>query len=975
MIKENRGSQWKRWDLHTHTKGTAKNDQFTSQTFEEYCKTLFISAIENNIAVIGITDYFNIDNYLKVKDYKENIDSITELTQEQRNEIKNIYLIPNVELRVLPVTDRGKLVNLHCLFNPDYVDKLEDDFFSSIEMSIGDDVYKMNKSGFIRLGKSKNPELNDAKAYELGLNNFVVTNESLRNLFKKKPILRENTVTIVSNSNNDGASAFQKHYDMFEGNDQSSLDEIRKSIYYLSDLIFSGNPKDREYFLGIKKNQSGKIIDDEKSIILKCGSLKACVHGCDAHIETKLFKPDENRYCWVKSSPTFEGLKQVIYEPEQRVKIQPNEPDFKEDKLIIDEVQYFSSNNSFTPEKIKFNKNLNVIIGGKSSGKSILLYNIAATLETNGEVTSITNNKYDFRKDDEDFNFEVKSLSGVSQKMFDKKENSIIPNIKYIPQNYLTKLAEPKANKKGEELLKYVRGLLLEDDTYKNYYQDFLNKVKSNDKKRNDLIDNYFETKDNIKTKGKELKEKGSEEVLTKSVASNIEKISELKRSIGLTPEEIANYNTEKIKLEKIESEQIKIQNDYRKVSIFNRDILNSLKELKSKKDLTEKSLENTLITNLFTQKFNFLDIAINDLDLFTESIRTEENVLVNDNLFKTLLLKNRAEKVRLEKVLEPLIKNDKVKQQITEIDKIVAVDKQKLQAITQLKTEIKNSNEELTKNKDKLFELYIENSNEYPKIISTLNERTKLLKEQNLEIIGTEKFNVGKFIKTLYDISDGRSYPEKEYLILQGKNDLIDFRNTEELVELKKMFKAIVEDETFVLNTKTSIKNAVKILLDDYFVDYWETEYDGDKMGEMSTGKASFVILMLIVGLSSSKAPILIDQPEDNLDNRSITKDLVKYLRDKKTDRQIILVTHNPNIVVNADAENVIVANQKGQNDKETSSIYKFDYTNGAIETTKEFDEDEKDLLKSMGIREHIADIVEGGKEAFKKREVKYGF
>jgi hypothetical protein len=66
MIKENRGSQWKRWDLHTHTKGTAKNDQFTSQTFEEYCKTLFISAIENNIAVIGITDYFNIDNYLKV---------------------------------------------------------------------------------------------------------------------------------------------------------------------------------------------------------------------------------------------------------------------------------------------------------------------------------------------------------------------------------------------------------------------------------------------------------------------------------------------------------------------------------------------------------------------------------------------------------------------------------------------------------------------------------------------------------------------------------------------------------------------------------------------------------------------------------------------------------------------------------------------------------------------------------------------
>ncbi|WP_449399206.1 hypothetical protein [Chryseobacterium wanjuense] len=77
--------------------------------------------------------------------------------------------------------------------------------------------------------------------------------------------------------------------------------------------------------------------------------------------------------------------------------------------------------------------------------------------------------------------------------------------------------------------------------------------------------------------------------------------------------------------------------------------------------------------------------------------------------------------------------------------------------------------------------------------------------------------------------------------------------------------------------------KTAAKILLEDYFFDYWEIEYKNDKLGEMSTGKASFVILMLIVGLSTSKAPILIDQPEDNLDNRSITADLVEYLREKK--------------------------------------------------------------------------------------------
>ncbi len=160
-----------------------------------------------------------------------------------------------------------------------------------------------------------------------------------------------------------------------------------------------------------------------------------------------------------------------------------------------------------------------------------------------------------------------------------------------------------------------------------------------------------------------------------------------------------------------------------------------------------------------------------------------------------------------------------------------------------------------------------------------------------------------------------------------------------------------------------------------DYFLDHWETTYYSDTIGNMSVGKASFVILMLIIGLSRSRSPILIDQPEDNLDNRSISGDLVEYLRKKKLERQIILVTHNPNVVVNADAENIVVAYQRGQDNVVSSGKYKFDYVNGALENTKDNDESEPDLLRSMGVREHITDIVGGGKEAFHKREQKYGF
>ena len=191
---------------------------------------------------------------------------------------------------------------------------------------------------------------------------------------------------------------------------------------------------------------------------------------------------------------------------------------------------------------------------------------------------------------------------------------------------------------------------------------------------------------------------------------------------------------------------------------------------------------------------------------------------------------------------------------------------------------------------------------------------------------------------------------------------------------KVKNIFEDVLNGN-YVVNRRYSQQEIIKKILDDYFYDYWEITYKDDKLGEMSTGKASFVILMLIIGLSKSKSPILIDQPEDNLDNRSVSENIISYLRNKKIERQIILVTHNANIVVNADAENVIVANQKGQNDKETSSIYKFDYINGAIENTFAKIEAETDLLKSMGIKEHIADIVEGGKEAFKNRERKYGF
>ena len=74
-----------------------------------------------------------------------------------------------------------------------------------------------------------------------------------------------------------------------------------------------------------------------------------------------------------------------------------------------------------------------------------------------------------------------------------------------------------------------------------------------------------------------------------------------------------------------------------------------------------------------------------------------------------------------------------------------------------------------------------------------------------------------------------------------------------------------------------------------------------------------------------------MIDQSEDSLDNRAIYNELVAYIKRKKKERQIILVTHNSNVVVSADAENVIVANQDGSDSHNRDGL-RFQYVNAAF-------------------------------------------
>ncbi len=176
-----------------------------------------------------------------------------------------------------------------------------------------------------------------------------------------------------------------------------------------------------------------------------------------------------------------------------------------------------------------------------------------------------------------------------------------------------------------------------------------------------------------------------------------------------------------------------------------------------------------------------------------------------------------------------------------------------------------------------------------------------------------------------------------------------------------------------YPLNQNVNIEEVYKGLIEDCFELDFEVKYRNDELLNMSPGKKGTVLLILFLQISSAEYPILIDQPEDNLDNRTIYDLLCQMIRIKKIERQIIIVSHNANLVVATDSENVIVANQEGQAANTTKNRYRFEYVNGALEFSFPKNEAISGILFQQGIKEHVCDILEGGDEAFKHRERKY--
>ena len=130
-------------------------------------------------------------------------------------------------------------------------------------------------------------------------------------------------------------------------------------------------------------------------------------------------------------------------------------------------------------------------------------------------------------------------------------------------------------------------------------------------------------------------------------------------------------------------------------------------------------------------------------------------------------------------------------------------------------------------------------------------------------------------------------------------------------------------------------------------------------QLDDLSTGQKATAVLLLL--LLESDAPLIVDQPEDDLDNRFITEGIVPKMREEKQRRQFIFSTHNANIPVLGDAELIVGLTPSGEGESDSGRA--------AIK------QDHIGSIDCSGVRSLVEDILEGGKDAFETRRQKYGF
>jgi len=957
-----RGSEWQKWDLHVHTPASA-TDHSLGDDWDNYIDKLIDAIQRHNISAIATADYFTINGYKKLLSYYDTGRHFLSVNDKE----VFVYIVPGVELRLNNFNSQNESINIHILFDPEFCSHgfIESNFLEKLRIAYRGGEYDLKRQNILAIGKSiaessninvgqdfskieegKEKEYTKKALGAITLNKKDISDalEDIDKIFKNQKLPNKSYLLCVVGKGHGGIQDLK----WFEDNKNfSRAGLLREDITHQADIIFSNNKDDIDFYLGKKDNIPPEEVET------RFNNLKPCVWGSDSdNIENLLHPSNGNTedYTWIKGETTFEGLKQITYEPGLRVKVQRDNPkesqtyaridhcsiNFPDDLKIQDSESGEESDFCIKgKDEIYFSDNLTCIIGGRGSGKSSLIHLLYNALEGRDSER--------LRKVDSplvDLKLSPDPLSKINELI----DVDVPRNTEFFLQNEIERFAKDVG-----QMSKLIRHRL-----------NRLSSIKTED-------DDSKETKESEDSKVKQnlyqLKEKwsGSNSEIDELIDAH-DNIISLNQKIGGIKKEIKTLKTqtEVIKSKKYKTLQGEIESIASEMSNFGN----------YKNEYTQ-----------IVKELNSVTKSISKLDWNNyegQSVLDELLQTIEDHKTKLKESFEKAERVYKKKKYEDSLrsKKEELKNYLKEkglspenIEELADATEQ----INELENQIKilesrrEPYEEIYKQKDTITKKYKSDYDSYKdrffEVATALQKSLKGLKfsKNKHEITFHPKINVGVLKDQIVDFIKDKNTSKTSLSSDNIKSVIFSDSDINTLVENKeKIVEAVNTCDKATIHTKvlkellndSNFAESLHLRIIKHFFDINNIQIQtklGDKpLQNTSFGERCGIVIGIV--LVAGTNPIVIDQPEDNLDGKFISNVLVPLLRKQKHHRQIILITRDANIVIGGDSELIEILEEDG--DKTI-----------LIPST----------IENKSNRSKYIWILDGGEQAFQQREKKY--
>ncbi|GAA9411838.1 PHP-associated domain-containing protein [Helicobacter pylori] len=674
----------------------------------------------------------------------------------------------------------------------------------------------------------------------------------------------------------------------------------------------------KSHFLIHSSSKQENLKEDRKSWLKEN---KPLLQSSDAHKEDSIGK----KYTWIKAEKTFEGLKQIIYKPETRVSIdekKPQDPLYKIDcvRLCFDGEVKITNEKGDAPfcyagfdQKLYFSPNFTCVIGGRGSGKSTLLQLIASKLYDKSLVKGLKHET-------------IQECIGI------QPDTGIVDSVEYLAQNEVEEFAT-NVSKFTEAIFNRI------DSKSSGNLKELENQIIENIKKFDEQITYWQEkTKLEEQRKNRERERKKSQNIID-----------------TFTDED---YLDKREKLQENHKALIDLKQSKEGVLTFI-EKLKRVVNFESKENMEEKNSYDKVYNQLkqgICKELEEIDKNIKN-GCFDSDDKNMEKLEVKQQTLHQEIGEFLKEKGVIDENIGDL---ERANYQLAGIEREITDLKREIEEIT---NKIKGfSYEDIDKN---IEEFKDQINKELSKINSAFEEISKKHKEEVKLITIKCRLNEDIFEGVFEDFD---KLVDKGFNAQKHQSKIKEYLKEIELKDVTGMQHAgfIEELDGLIVNKKAAFYETMKDIFDReiHFQIYrllilkhlrnvekykiFEVRYDKRALNETSFGQKCTAVLVVLLSLGNN--PIIIDEPEAHLDSALIANYLVTLIKKQKQKRQIIFATHNANLVLNADAEQIIQL--KNENNKIVAQSFMI-----------ESDDYKEDLLK-----------LEGGEKAFKDRERKYG-